>query len=191
MNINDMDIKELDIEQMRNAWVEMGKVLEADTRPSNPTNMNNMNTNLDKLRTRYLRGWKFSFTAGILLAAGVFLNPSINSEYRLPLSISYIILMLANGYVLYKLWCGLEKINPLTMPITQVCTLANYYKKYHMLYYMLFIPIVIVWSGYYMFAILGKDIGGRNSLIIGCIAGGFSGLCAIYLYLRDYRNLTK
>ncbi len=186
-----MNTENFELDQMRKSWMEMGKVLGRESLRSNPDNMNNMKTNLDKLRTRYLEGWKFSFIAGILLAAGLFLNPSINSEYRLPLGISYIILMLTNGFVLYRLWCGLEKIDPLTMPITQVCTLANHYKKYHMLYYLLFIPIVIVWSGYYMFALLSKEFGGMHSVVIGCILGGFSGLCAIFLYLRDYRNLTK
>ncbi len=186
-----MNTNNLDMEQLRKAWVEMGKALGMETPPSDPDKMNNMKTNLDKLRIRYSKGWEFSLIGGIALTIFTFLDPLINTKYRITLSITYLVLMLSNAYVLYRLWRGLEKIDPLSMSITHVCSMAKYYKKYHILYNIIFFPLAIVWCGYFMFAIYGVEFGSINSTLIGCIIGGISGLYGLWLYLRDYRNLTK
>ncbi len=97
-----MNSNNYDIEQMKKAWIEMGKVLRKDTPTSEPNNIDNMNTNLDKLRDRYRRGWEFSILGGIIFVIFLFWMPSLNNEYRLPIVISYAIFMFSNAIVLYR-----------------------------------------------------------------------------------------
>ncbi len=185
-----MNSNNYDIEQMKKAWIEMGKVLRKDTPTSEPNNIDNMNTNLDKLRDRYRRGWEFSILGGIIFVIFLFWMPSLNNEYRLPIVISYAILMFSNGYVLYRLWRGLGEINPLSMSITQVSKLAKHYKKCHLLYYLIYFPVVIVWSGCFVFAAY-RDEFGDFSIVIGFIIAAFCGIFGLWLYLHDYRNLLE
>lgn len=186
-----MNSTNLDIEQMRKAWIEMGKALGMDIPPSDPGNMNKLNTSLDDLRQRYKKGWVWSIIGGIIFGIFLLRIPSIGAEYRLSLSITYAILMFSNAYVLYWLWRGTGNINPLAMSITQVSLMAKYYKKCHLLYNLIGFPLVILWIGYFMFVASRSEFRGMDGLVIGAIVGGFGGLYGLWKYLKDYRHLSE
>lgn len=188
-----MNSKNLDIDQMRRAWIEMGKALGMDTPPSDPDNMNKMKTSLDRLRDRYLRGWGWSIVGAIIFTAFflfIFM-PSIKDEYRISLAITYAIVMLANAYALYWLWIGTGKIKPLTMSITQVSTMAKYYKKCHLLYILIGFPVAVGWIGYFMFVVNRSQFRGTEGIVMGAIIGGIGGLYGLWKYMKDYRNLSE
>lgn len=181
-----MSSQNIDIEQMRKIWIEMGNALGMETPPGNPDNMNNMNTSLDRIRDRYRLGCDWSIVGAIIFTVFFFFMPSVRDGYRIPLAITYAIVMLANAYVLYWLRRGTEKINPLTMSITQVSSMAKYYKKCHLLYVLIGVPVAILWIVYFMFA-----TGRSESIVIGTIVGGIFGLYGLRQYLKDYRNLSE
>ncbi|MDE6381189.1 MAG: hypothetical protein K2L11_12020, partial [Muribaculaceae bacterium] len=94
MNSNNMDI-----EQMRKAWIEMGKALGMETSPGDPDNLNKMKTSLDRLRDGYGKGCDMSILGTIILTPFFFFMPSISDEYRISMAITFAIMGLANAYV--------------------------------------------------------------------------------------------
>ena len=181
-----MNSKNLDIDQMRKAWIEMGKALGMETPPSEPDDMNKMKTSLDRIRDGYRKGCDISIVGTIIFTPFFFFMPSLRDEYRISLAITFAIMMLANAYVLYWLWRGIGRINPLTMPITQVSSMAKCYKKCHMQYILLGSLVAIPWIGYFMFATNSSE-----SIVIGAIIGGICGLYRLWQTLKEYRNLTN
>lgn len=186
-----MNGNSIDMERMRKAWIEMGQALGMDMPQNYPSNMNNRNTALDRLRRRYLNGWKFSFTVGILLAVSIYFIPSLGDQYRISLIVAYLIIILSNGCVWHWLWKGLEKINPIKMPITQVCSMAKYYKKRHLLYNLVVCPIAILWSGCFLSALNDSLFSGMRGMIMGIILGCGFAFYGLWAYMRDYRDVTN
>ena len=186
MNSNNMDIK-----QMRKAWIEMGKALGMETSPGNPDNLNKMKTSLDRLCLRYMRGRDFSVLGAIIFPAFFFWMPSLGDEYRISVAITYVIVMLANAYTLNWFQRGLGKINPLTMQITQVSSMAKYYKKCHLRYILFGSFLAIPWIIYFMYALSQSGYKDIDGLIFGAIISGIIGLYGLWKYMKDYRNLSE
>ncbi len=96
----------MDAEQMRKAWIEMGKALGMKTVSGDPDNMNKMNTDLDKLRMYYMKGWEGSIICGIIFSILLLFMPSLKDEYRLPLAVTFAIASSTHAYIVYWLWNG-------------------------------------------------------------------------------------
>ena len=186
-----MKAENYDIEQMRKAWIEMGKALGMETLPSDPYNLNNMNTALDRLRDRYRRGRDCSILGAVIFMPFLLFMPSLGSEYRIWVAITYTVVMLANAYSLNWLLQGIRKINPLIMSITQVSTMARYYKKCHLLYLLFGSFVAIPWIGYFIYTLSHSEFRGMDGIVMGAIIGGIGGLYGLWKYLKDYRNLEE
>lgn len=186
-----MNSNNLDIEQMRKAWIEMGKALGMETAPSDPDNMDKMKTSLDRLCFRYMKGRDFSILATIIFPIFFFWMPSLGDEYKISVAITYIIIMLANAYILNWFQRGIGKINPLTMLITQVSSMAQYYKKCHLRYLLFGSLVAIPWIVYFLYALSRSGFKDIDGLVFGAIAGGIGGLFGVWKYMRDYRNLSE
>ncbi len=182
-----MNENNFDIERMRKAWREMGQALGMDTPPNDNGNMNDMKTALDRLRDRYRLGCDWSIVGAVVFAILFLFWPWIDDEYRIPLTIISIVAMSANACVLYWFWQGLGKINPLTMSITEVSSMAKYYRRCYLRYNIIGFPIALLWVGYSAYA-TNRHI---DSIVTGFIIGGIFGLYGLWKDLKDYRNLTK
>lgn len=186
-----MNSNNFDIDRMRKTWIGMGKALEMETPSSEPYNLNNMNTDLDELRMRYMKGCKSSVFCGIIFTVFIYFMPPLNDEYRLPVALSYAILLFANAYVLYWFRQGVSKIDPITMSISQVSSLAKYYKKCHLRYHILGTLATIPWIAYFIYTLIRSEFRAMEGIFIGIIIGGIGGLRGLWEYLSDYRNLSR
>lgn len=186
-----MNSLNFDIEQMRKAWLEMGKALGMETPPNDPDNMNKKNTDLDRLRMRYMKGRDFSILGAIIFPIFFFIMPSLADEYKISVAVTFIIVMLANAFVLNWFQRGIGSINPLTMPITQVSSMAKYFKKCHIRYLLLGFFVAIPWIVYFLYALRSSGFGGIDGIVFGAIIGGICGLYGVWKYMKDYRDLSK
>ena len=186
MNSNNMDI-----EQMRKAWIEMGKALGMETPQNDAYNLRKMKTSLDRLCTRYMIGRDFTILATIIFPVFFFWMPSLGDEYRISVCISYLFVVLANAYVLNWFQRGIGRINPLTMPITQVSSMAKYYKKCHLLYILLGSLVALPWIVYFLYALSQSGFRGIDDLVFGATIGGICGLYGLWKYMKDYRSLVE
>lgn len=186
-----MNSNNLDIEQIKKAWRDMGKALGMDTSTSNPDNMNNRETDLDRLHTRYMRGRDFSILGGIIFSILIYFMPPLKDEYRISVVITYAILLLANAYVLNWFCRGIGKINPLTMTISEVASMAKYYKKCHLRYHLLGLLASVPWIVYFFYALIRSGFRSMEGLVMGLIIGSICGLRGLWKYLDDYHNLSE
>ena len=182
MNSNDPDMG-----KMRKVWMEMGKALGMDKPQSDTDDLDKMHTDLDRLRLRYMTGRDWSVVAAVVFTVLLFLMPSLNDEHRLPVAVTFAVIMSANAYALNWFQRGIGKINPLTMSISQVSSMARYYKKSHLKYVLSGMLVAILWIEYFMYA-TDRSFG---SIAIGAVIGAICGLYSLWKYLKDYRNLSE
>ena len=181
MNSNDPDM------EVRKAWMEMGEALGMDKPQSDTDYLDKMHTDLDRLRLRYMTGRDWSVVVAVVFTVLLFLMPSLNDEHRLPVAVTFAVVMSANAYALNWFQRGIGKINPLTMSISQVSSMARYYKKSHLKYVLSGMLVAILWIEYFMYA----TDRSFDSIAIGAVIGAICGLYSLWKYLKDYRNLSE
>ncbi len=186
-----MNAENYDLEKMREAWIKMGDVLDVETQSNDPDNMYEKKTALDKLKDRYRLGCDWSIVGTVLITILFIFIPWINDNYRVSITISFAIVMSSNSYVLYWFWRGLGKINPLTMSITEVSEKANYYKRWHLRYYLIGLVIALLWVGYFAYVVSRSNTGSIESIVTGFIIGGILGFYSLWKDLKNYRNLSE
>lgn len=186
-----MNSEDHDMQNLRRVWIEMGKILGMKTPGDNPDRLNKMKTALDRLRDRYRRGCDWAIVGTIALTVIFLFIPWINDNYRVSLAITSALVMSANSYMMYWLWRGLMKIDPLTMSISQVSIMARHYKKCHLRYIMIGYPLAIIWVGYFMYVSSHSEFGNIEGIVIGGIIGSIFGFYGLWKDLRDFRNLSE
>ena len=146
-------------------------------------------TALENLSRRYKR---FSTIALVFVLWGpmTFSNPSLLEHGRMVMSIvSAVYFMICSGMD-YWLYQGIRSIDCSTMTVSEVSRRALSYRKRHLQFIAILLPIAFIWIGmlvYYInynkYFIWGIVIGG----IIG-FAVGFRQLLA---FLSDYRRVVE
>ena len=77
------------------------------------------------------------------------------------------------------------------MSITQVSSMAKYYKKCHLRYILLGSLVAIPWIVYFIYAIHQSGVKDTDGIVMGAIIGGIAGLYGLWKYLKEYRNLSE
>lgn len=176
--------------QLRKAWHDMGKALDTQTPKSNPGNLNNMNTSLDKLRQRYLRGGIASIFATLFFTPLLFNARFIPDSYLWPVAISFAILLLTLGGFIFWMRKGVGNINPLTMTVNQVSELARHYRKCHLRFVCIGFPLAVCWVVFFVFATLQSDTHiPIEGIICGAAIGALCGFKALRKFLTNYQQL--
>lgn len=187
-----MSRESTDIEQLKKAWMEMGTALGMHTpRVESPDKLNNMNTTLDKLRTRY-RNIGISDVCGAIIFFPILRYADFLSvQFRSVVALSYAILLLILAGGIFWMWRGVGKIDPLTMTVSQVSEMALYYKKCHLRFVMAGFPLAACWIGYFAYCVSHSDFNAIGGIIVGGIVGGIIGFSALKKFMADYRDLSE
>lgn len=186
-----MNIENQDIEQMRKAWIEMGKALGMQPAPFNdPGEMGSKKTALDRLRNRYRVFW----IASLLLSFGTFMFFSSRSimdgRLYLWLGIAYAVYFLTAFCMDFWLYNGLGTINPLKMGVTEVAWKSAFYRKRHLQFMVVLIPMaiaLIAFTGY----VFSSEMYFLNGLATGVILGLIIGIIQLRRFMTEYRNLSE
>lgn len=175
---------------MRKAWIAMGKALgEQPSSDNNPDDLNKKKTALDRLRDRYCVFW----IASLLLAFGTFMIFSrgqiVDSSLNLWLGVAYAVYFLTVSGMDFWLWRGLDSINPLSMTVSEISEKALYYRKCHLRFMAVLIPMAILLLGFtgYVFS---SEIYTLYGMIFGAIAGLIIGILQFRKFMIAYRNLS-
>lgn len=193
-----MNNDELPVNRLRNGWGATGKALGEKTIGKHTDrllpNINNRQTSLDRLREVYMRLTIFALCAGIgfvpfFLYYG---NKGLLAPNLTPaVAISYGIIMIGSSILNFWFWKGTGKINPLTMTVSQVASLAAYYRKCHIRWKKGGLPIAILWVGFFIYAASQSDF----VFILGVAAGGgigaLWGINRFRRFMNEYRELSK
>lgn len=185
-----MNNENFDIEQMRKAWSEMGKALGMQPIPKNNSiDLANKKTTLDRLRDRYLTFWIISlimvFAGFILFSRGIFVTNHLNFW----LGCAYSIYFLTASCMDFWLWKGIGSIDPLSMNITEISHKSVYYRKKHLQFMVILIPMAIAllcFTGY----VFSSEIYFLNGMITGVILGAIIGTIQFRRFMAEYRKLN-
>lgn len=186
MNNND----NIDLEQMRHAWVEMGKAMGMQSLPaSNPESFGKKKTALDRLRDKYLAFWIISS----LMAVGGFLLFSrtlvVDSGLGLWLGVAYAFYFLTVASMDFYLWRGIGSIDTLMMDVADISRKSMFYRRRHLQFMAILIPMAIAllgFTGYVYFS----EIYFFNGMIVGIIAGAIIGTIQFRRFMAEYRRLS-
>lgn len=183
-----MNNENFDIEQMRKAWLEMGKVL--GTIPErNPENLDKKRTALDKLRERYMTFWIISlvmvFAGFLIFSRGIF----IVSRMNLWLGVAYSVYFLTAFGMEFWLWNELGSIDPPRMSISEIADKSMFYRKKHLQFMAILIPMAIALIGFTGY-VYSSEIYFLNGMIFGCIIGLIIGTIQFRRFMAEYRKLS-
>ncbi|MCM1141828.1 MAG: hypothetical protein NC453_24925 [Muribaculum sp.] len=186
-----MNTENIDLQQMKKAWLEMGEALGMQPSPTdNPENFNKMKTALDRLRDKYRVFW----TASLLLAFGTFMifsnSQIIESPLNLWLGVAYAVYFLTVFCMDYWLWRGIGTINPLRMSVSEVAYNAMFYRKRHLQFMAVLIPMAVALLGFtgYVFS---SEIYFPYGMIVGAVCGLIIGIIQFRKFMAEYRKLSE
>lgn len=174
---------------MKSAWRETATSLQTENdrlltefRNGNPL------TSLERLRNRYRRFAILGFT--MLPISFVFMLKSIFPiEGGIWITLSFIVYFLTCGFMDTWLYRGLGTIDCLHMSVSEVIEKARYYRKKHLQFIVILIPMAIA-----LLCGLAYFTGWEEHILLGMIVGGSIGfaigLQQLFAFLRDYKNIA-
>lgn len=176
-------------QDMKSAWRETATSLQTENdrlltefRNGNPL------TSLERLRNRYRRFAILGFT--MLPLSFVFMLKNIFPiEGGIWITLSFIVYFLTCGFMDTWLYRGLDTIDCLHMSVSEVIEKARYYRKKHLQFIVILIPMAIA-----LLCGLAYFTGWEEHILLGMIVGGSIGfaigLQQLFAFLRDYKNIA-
>lgn len=185
-----MNTDNQDITQMRKAWHAMGESLRAQSSPySDPEDLGNRKTALDRLRDRYRHFWivalVMSLCSLIVFSRGRLVDECIG----LWLGIVYSAYFLTVFFMDHWLWRGIRTIDPLKMGVSEVAEKAMFYRKRHLQFVAFLIPVGAVLLGFTAYA-FSSEIYFLSGMIAGGVCGLIVGIVQFRRFMAEYRKLS-
>lgn len=186
-----MSTENINIEQIRRAWIEMGKGLGMQpSHEDNPNNFNKNKTALDRLRDKYRVFWSMAiglmFGSFMIFSKGMIIENNLN----LWLGIAYAVYFLTCFAMDFWLYRGIGTIDPINMTVADIVKKSIYYKKWHLRFMTVLIPMAIALIGFtgYVFSSEKYFLSG---MIVGAICGVIIGIIQFRRFMADYRKLAE
>lgn len=185
-----MKSENLDIEQIRKAWTEMGKALGMQTvYDSDPKDFCKKKTALDQLRERYIR---FAIMSLVMVFPGFFIFSRgifMISNLHFWLGLAFAVYFLTASCMDFWLWRGIGSLDPLRMSVSEIYGKSMFYRKRHLQFVGILIPMMIAllgFTGYVYFSEMYFLYG----MIAGAICGGIIGVFQFRQFMAEYRELS-
>ena len=179
------------LDNIRKTWADMGQSLDAPAINNTQIDrLNNMKTALDRLRDKYntfsIIALMMTFVSWMIFSKSTFAE----RPWNLWLGIAYASYFLICFVMDHWLYCGIKSINPLTMSISQVAQKAVFYKKRHLQFVAVFIPLgvtLIIFTGW----VCSADPYFLDGMISGAIIGLAIGIIQFRRFMSCYRELSE
>ncbi len=182
-------MEDVDMMRLKRSWREMGIALGEMQSRVNPGQLRNMQTTLDKLRTRYLRIGTLGSVFVVLYFPFLMHARFIEPDLRMPVAVTFALFVLAMSFVDFWFRNRLGKINPVTMSVSEVARLSLHYKKCHLRCVMVGIPTASCWIGFFAYATISTYNEVLWGMLFGVVLGGILGCCMLRKFLADYKQL--
>ena len=146
-------------------------------------------TALDNLAERYRR---FSNLALILILMSFtwIFNPSMfpdNHSLGIVVGVSFAVYALICSVMDRWLYQGIRSIDVVAMPVSEVIRKALFYRKRHLQFIAILLPIVLAIIGVMAWSM--DNLYFRLGILVGFITGTAIGLRQLFAFLADYRTI--
>lgn len=179
-----------DLKELRSAWSTMGKSLPEQPADNDTGNLNGRKTALDRLRDRYRR---FRLVSALLIFGSFMIfsrGQLFDSNLNLYLGIAYAAYFATSCAMDYVLWRGLGTIDPVTMSVTEVARHALRYRKLHLQFIAILLPLALGLLGFTAYA-FSADRYFLYGMLSGAIIGAAIGTFQFRRFMADYRRLSE
>lgn len=178
-------------EEMKLAWKETSDCLDKCKMENNELREMILNgkrkTSLEQLASRYKR---FSIIGIIMAIVSVFFYMQVfNEEVRIITKILMTVYFSTCFVMDYWLYRGVSSIDCQTMSVSEVSSMALYYKKKHLQFMMVLIPFAIVVLGFMFYSFIDDEFI-LYAAICGAILGLAIGLKEFFQFMNDYKTLA-
>lgn len=174
-------------EQIRETWQEAASRFYAPT-PDEFEAMyrRNKETALEQLARKYKRFSRLGLIMGIMCCCYMLPNMAFPEHLRIWITLSFCTYFLIASAMDYWLYKGVSAIDCFTMTVSDVAEKAMYYKRKHLQFIAMLLPMA--------FAVIGLIIyagGGNKYLIAGVLFGALVGGCIGYRQYLDFMGEYK
>lgn len=148
-------------------------------------------TALDNLAERYLRFSNIAFVLILLSSTWIF-NPNMfpaNHRLRIAVGVSFAVYALICSIMDRWLYQGIRSIDVVTMPVSEVIRKALFYRKRHLQFIAVLLPIVLSIIGVMAWSM--DNLYFRLGILVGFITGTAIGLRQLLAFLADYRTIIS
>lgn len=148
-------------------------------------------TALENLAERYRRFSNIALALILLSFSWVF-NPNMfpdNNRLRIAVGVAFAIYALIGSIMDRWLYQGIRGIDVVTMPVSEVIHKALFYRKRHLQFIAILLPIVLAIIGVIAWSM--DNVYFRLGILIGFIIGTAIGLRQLMAFLSDYRTITS
>lgn len=178
------------LDEVKKAWIAMGNSLGMRIPEYSIDNLNDKKTALDRLRNSYKRFFIaaaiFTFTSFLIF----YRFSKIDGQDVIYIGIAYSAYFFTVFLMDFWMWKGIGTINPLTMSVSEVTRKSLFYRKRHLQFVAVLLPIAIS-----IMCVTGYIFSYEKYFLVGIIAGaivGFAlGVTQLLRFLDDYRTLIK
>ena len=148
-------------------------------------------TALENLAERYRRFSNLALIL-ILLSFSWIFNPDMfpgNQGLRIAVGVSFAVYALIASIMDRWLYKGIQSIDIVVMPVSEVVRKALFYRKRHLQFIVILLPIVL--SIIAVMAWSMDNLYFRLGIVVGFIAGVAIGVRQLLAFLADYRDITS
>lgn len=186
-----MKSEKRDAEELRNVWDKMGRSLGEPTMGADsPEALSRKRTALDRLRDRY----RVFRNVSLLMVFSSFMlftrSDLLAKPYDLYLGAAFSAYFLICFLMDLWLWWGISNIDPLTMSVRQVVEKAMFYRKRHLQFIAVLLPLALSLVGF-MGYLFSADRYMLVGMIIGAVCGAAIGVIQLKRFMREYRRLSE
>lgn len=182
---------DVNLEQLKKNWIEMGYILGMSLPSTSSVNMDKQKTTLDKMRRRYLLIGICVLFWSVMMFPIWFYIDFLPAAYVLPVALSYTVMMVGFGTMILLIRNRVGQINTLEMSVDEVRKMSLQCKKRHLQFVMIGLPTAIIWVIFFIFATLQSQYNVVDAVIVGGLFGGILGITAFRKFMKDYRSLSE
>lgn len=179
------------MENLRKDWQDANVSLNRESRIYDSIINGKRKTALDNLAERYRRFSIIGITLIMLSFTWIF-NPNMfpgNHSLRIAVGVSFAIYALIGSVMDRWLYQGIRSIDVVTMPVSEVIRKALFYRKRHLQFIAVLLPIVLALIGVMAWSM--DNLYFRLGILVGFIAGTAIGLHHLFAFLADYRAIIS
>lgn len=179
------------MENLRKDWQDANVSLNRESRIYDSIINGKRKTALDNLAERYRRFSIIGITLIMLSFTWIF-NPNMfpgNHSLRIAVGVSFAIYALIGSVMDRWLYQGIKSIDVVTMPVSEVIRKALFYRKRHLQFIAVLLPIVLALIGVMAWSM--DNLYFRLGILVGFIAGTAIGLHHLFAFLADYRAIIS
>ena len=179
------------MDNLKKDWQDTNVAIQTEAKSYDKIINGKRRTALENLAERYRRFSNLALIL-ILLSFSWIFNPDMfpgNQGLRIAVGVSFAVYALIASIMDRWLYKGIQSIDIVVMPVSEVVRKALFYRKRHLQFIVILLPVVL--SIIAVMAWSMDNLYFRLGIVVGFIAGVAIGVRQLLAFLADYLDITS